>query len=40
MLLFGVGLFMGIFLVMTCMSFMKISASSDITAAKLFENAG
>lgn len=38
MLLFGIGFFTGIFSVMTCMSFMKVSASSDITAAKLFEN--
>ena len=38
MLLFGVGFFTGIFSVIACMSFMKISASSDITAAKLFEN--
>ena len=38
MLMFGIGFFMGIFCVMMCMSFMKISASSDITAAKLFEN--
>ena len=38
MLMFGIGFFTWTISVMACMSFMKVSALSDRTATKLFEN--